>query len=133
MCNGCVVGAEHENRSAPAAARIKDPANRFMARPSLKPHVVKENVTCLTLSDLISKHGVKRVDVLQLDAEGYDYRILRQFNFEKFRPFIINFEIVNLRKGELAQCKQILEKHDYLYAKTGYDLLAVALPGDWFF
>lgn len=102
-----------------------------LAWEEIKPHVVEETVTCLKLSDLISKHKVNRIDVLQLDAEGYDFQILRQFNFEKFRPHIIHLEIVNMTNAEIAHCKQLLDKHQYLYAKVGYNLLAVSLPA-WF-
>ncbi len=102
-----------------------------LAWEEIRPHVVEEAVTCLKLSDLISKHRVSQIDVLQLDAEGYDYQILKQLNFAKFRPHIIHLEIVNMTNAELANCKQLLDKQKYLYAKVGYNLLAVSLPA-WF-
>lgn len=98
-----------------------------LASESIKPHVTQEPVRCIRLNDLLVHHDVKSIDVLQLDAEGSDFKILRQLNFERFRPAIINMEIVNLPNSELAKCKQLLDKHRYLYSKTGYDLLAVAL------
>jgi hypothetical protein len=99
-----------------------------LAWKEIKPHIVEEAVDCMTLHDLLEKHQVKKIDLLQIDAEGYDYRILRQLNFEKFHPHIIHLEIVNLPKSEVGECKQLLDKYDYLHAKNGYNLLAVAKP-----
>lgn len=99
-----------------------------LAFDDIKPHVIQETVTCLSLHDLLVKHDVKDIHVLQVDAEGYDYHILRQLDFKKFRPAIINLEIVNMTPSEIGNCKQLLDKHQYLYAKAGYDLLAVSLP-----
>jgi hypothetical protein len=39
---------------------------------------VFEAVTCVTLPALLATHGVQRLDVLVVDAEGYDARILAQ-------------------------------------------------------
>lgn len=97
-----------------------------LAWEEIKPYVIEEQVACLKLSDLLSKHDVKNIDVLQLDAEGFDWQILRQLNFTKFRPSIINIEIVNMSNAEYSQCRQLLDNHDYIYSKTGYDLLAVS-------
>lgn len=104
------------------------PDRNALAWDDIRPHVIQETVACLSLPDLLAKHHVKELHVLQLDAEGYDYRILRQLDFRRFRPCIINLEIVNMTRSELGHCKQLLDKHQYLYAKTGYDLLAVSLP-----
>ncbi|MDP2599232.1 MAG: FkbM family methyltransferase [Deltaproteobacteria bacterium] len=103
------------------------PDRNALAWDGIRPHVIQETVDCLSLPDLLAKHHVKDVHVLQLDAEGYDYRILRQLDFKRFKPYIINLEIVNMTLSELGHCKQLLDKHQYLYSKTGYDLLAVSL------
>jgi len=94
----------------------------------LKPHLVQETVACLTLPDLLAKHNVKELNVLQMDTEGYDFPLLGQLDFKKFKPQIINLEIVNMTKQELGQCKRLLDVQGYLYTKIGYDLLAVSLP-----
>ena len=104
------------------------PDRNALGWDDIKPHVIQETVTCLRLPDLLEKHHVQDVHVLQLDAEGYDYRILRQLDFTRFKPYVINLEIVNMTRSELGHCKQFLDKHQYLYSKTGYDLLAISLP-----
>ncbi len=91
----------------------------------IKPHVREITVPCLTLPDLLNRYNVASIDILQIDAEGHDYAILRQLDFSRYRPAIINLEIVNLPEEEQEACKALLAAQSYKYAKTGYDLVAV--------
>jgi FkbM family methyltransferase len=44
----------------------------------LAPHDVELlTVPCTTLDELIRKHGMSNVDILQIDAEGHDYEVLK--------------------------------------------------------
>jgi len=99
-----------------------------LGNDEMKPHLVQETVACLTLPDLLAKHNVTELQVLQMDTEGYDFPILNQLDFRRFRPKIINLEIVNMTKQELGRCKRLLDDHGYHYTKVGYDLLSVSLP-----
>ena len=91
----------------------------------IRPHVGRESVDCLTLNSLIERYDVAQIDVLHIDAEGHDYAILRQLDFNRYRPAMINLEIVNLPEEEQEACKALLRGEGYRYEKTGYDLVAV--------
>lgn len=93
---------------------------------AIEPFVYEEEVVCLTLSSLLAQYQVGKIDVMQIDAEGHDYHILNQMEFIVHRPLIINLEIVNLPKNEVAACKQLLDRFGYVYTRSGYDLVAVA-------
>lgn len=95
--------------------------------PEVRPFVVSEEVPCMTLPEILREHKVARMDVLQIDAEGFDYQVLRQLDFSIYRPRVINMEIVNIPKSERTACKRLLDSHGYTYVKAGYDLLAVSL------
>lgn len=97
-----------------------------LAFDEVRPFIVREMVDCVTLPELLRSHGVQRVDVMQVDAEGFDYQVLRQLDFSVYRPKVINIEIVNMPKAERTACKRILDSAGYLYVKGGYDLLAVS-------
>lgn len=97
-----------------------------LAFESIQPFVQQHTVPSYRLNTLLTKHQVKEIDLLQIDAEGYDYQILKQFDFEKYQPYVIHFEIVNLSKAEQTAAKKLLDLHGYLHAKAGYDLIAVA-------
>lgn len=92
---------------------------------SVKPHVRTQNLPCLTLPDLLANYGIEKIDVLQIDAEGHDYRILKQLDFRKFNPFVINIEFVNLLPDEQEAVRALLSQNGYDHEKKGYDLVAV--------
>lgn len=97
-----------------------------LAFEDVKPFIIQESVTCVTLPTLLENHAVTRMDVLQIDAEGHDYSILKQLDFDRYHPLIIHLEIVNLPRSEQRACKALLDAHGYLHVKAGYNLLAVS-------
>ena len=103
------------------------PQKTAMNWQEFESEIVAETVQTKTLKTLLQEYKIDHLDVLQIDAEGYDYQILKQLDFKKYRPFVINLEIVNLNKSEVGECKALLDKNDYVYCKNGYDLLAVAI------
>ena len=70
-------------------------------------------VHALSLEDLIKEYGITRIDLLQLDCEGYDHKILKMFDFQKFRPRLINYESKVLSDADRALCEQLLESIGY--------------------
>ena len=42
--------------------------------------------------DIIRDNNYKRVDLFQIDAEGYDADIIFMFDFEEYRPRLIQYE-----------------------------------------
>ncbi len=55
-------------------------------------------VECVTFAELLS--GVERVDLLQIDVEGYDAELLRQFDFDTYLPAIVRFENAHLSAND---------------------------------
>src|SRR5690606_19248871 len=92
---------------------------------SVHPFVIEESVPCLTLPDLLEKYSIHEIDVLQIDAEGHDYHILKQLDFSQHHPCIINFEVVNLPQADQEAAKRLLNDQGYTYRKAGYDLFCV--------
>jgi FkbM family methyltransferase len=86
-----------------------------------------ETVQCWTLGELLERHDLEHVDLLQIDAEGYDYEILRTIDFSQWRPRFINYERILLHEDEPA-CRAMLIDADYLLFDWDLDTLAVALP-----
>jgi FkbM family methyltransferase len=59
-------------------------------RPDDKPYTIR--VPARTLTWVLEKHGVKHIDFLSLDVEGYEANVLRGLDFEKFAPQYILVE-----------------------------------------
>ena len=83
-------------------------------------------VPCLRLESLLEKHGVDAIDILCIDAEGWDFNILKQLDFKRWRPNLIRLEYINLSDQEKLALAELLETNHYSYQVSGMDLNAVA-------
>ncbi|MDG1102910.1 MAG: hypothetical protein P8N75_05985 [Ascidiaceihabitans sp.] len=65
------------------------------------------------------------IDVLQIDAEGFDDQVIYSSNIENLRPLIINFELTNLDAQKATAVKSFLSKCGYMVSPHGMDGLAI--------
>lgn len=90
--------------------------------------IVAEKVPCLSFSNLISRENIKKLHLLQIDAEGYDLEIIRSINFQSIKPRIINFEHrweYGLQpQEEIFSVLKILVDNGYQIVLNGNDALA---------
>ncbi|WP_370263060.1 FkbM family methyltransferase [Limnobacter sp.] len=93
-------------------------------------HVTVEDVQCLPLMRVIERNSLERIDVFQIDTEGYDYTVFKQLDFARFRPTIINMEVVNLSDEENTALERDLHAQGYVYYRYEFDL--IALDKAWF-
>ena len=96
--------------------------------PNLESLIETENVRCVTFAALFKETGVSRVDMLQVDAEGYDHEILRLFEIPSRRPAIIRFEHKHLRPADYGETVGMLVGLGYRFAVCEESTLAYA---DW--
>lgn len=83
-------------------------------------------VPCLTLKALLARHAVQKVDMLSIDTEGWDYRILRQLDFSRYRPKLIRCEYINLTAAEQSAIRELLIGNGYVIRVEGQNIDAVA-------
>lgn len=55
----------------------------------------------------------RNIDLLQIDAEGYDDQVIYESSIDFFKPKYINFESKNLEKNKLKNLVKYLKKHSY--------------------
>jgi FkbM family methyltransferase len=95
---------------------------------ALSAAAITEEVRCLSLTSVLDKHAVERIDVLQLDTEGYDARILRQLDLARYRPSVINMEWQWLDEAERNEVSARLRAEGYSLHGCEADLLATLGP-----
>ena len=78
-----------------------------------KKHLIKGGIKCLTLEKLLTKYKIKKIDVFSIDTEGFDYEIIKQINFKKFKPQLIIFEHCHLNLKDKEACFKLLNKNGY--------------------
>mgnify|MGYP001175485734 CR=1 FL=1 len=92
--------------------------------PNFKNRLITDIVPCLSYHGLLCKHGVKKVDLLHIDTEGYDYQIIKMIDIKDVRPDLILFEYKHLNKTDLVACEALLKSRGYKLLKTQSDILA---------
>src|SRR5262249_51452268 len=95
--------------------------------PGIEKYIRELRVDCLSFAEIIeSLPSRTRLDLLQIDAEGADGRILSWFPFDRLKPAIVHWEIKNMTKLEQEAALDLLCSHGYLIARSGgEDMLAV--------
>lgn len=82
-------------------------------------------VQCRTMDALLAEQKIERVDILQIDTEGYDYVILKLFDFAKYQPAIVHYEHQHLSEADAKAAEALLKSHGYRFKRNTFDTLAV--------
>jgi FkbM family methyltransferase len=83
-------------------------------------------VPCLTLNELLEKYELTSWDILQIDVEGHEFKILSTLDLSRFSPLLIQFECGHLSPADLDGIVRYLAKADYriMYGGIQSDSLA---------
>ena len=79
---------------------------------TLMPRVVPYTVPCTTLDALLRKHDIATLDLLQIDAQGGDFDVIRSLDIERIQPRWINFEHT-LLGASTEECMAYLSHKGY--------------------
>jgi len=89
----------------------------------------EEEVTCLTLEDIVSTRGWRNLDLLFIDAEGADGNIVLSISFDKIKVRFIYFESMHISLPELYRVSRHLKKHGFSLYCSGEDTVAIHETG----
>ena len=84
-----------------------------------------QQVECLTIPELLERCGLDGVDLIQIDAEGYDYEIIKSIDFEQLTPAIVRFEFAHFSRQDLDECLEMMAKLGYRFLVENKDVIAV--------
>jgi FkbM family methyltransferase len=90
--------------------------------------IVARHVSCLTVESALQAGGFDSIDFVQIDAEGYDWPIIRSIDFAKIRPAILRFEYRNMSSSDADACLEHLARHGYHFLVEPRDIIALR-PG----
>jgi FkbM family methyltransferase len=85
------------------------------------------SVRCTTLDKLISQHGMARIDILQIDAEGQDFSVLKTLDLSTIAPLIVQLEHGGLSPTDVDLLVQYLSRNGYRILFGGRQQDTVAL------
>lgn len=82
-------------------------------------------VKTYTFDSLLEKHGITNFDLLQVDAEGADYKILSEIDFSRHHPSIICFEHAHMTFSQLNHLLGQLAKLGYRFTQDHVNTILV--------
>lgn len=111
---------------------IASVSKRLLVKPGhSRSEVVGINVPCWTFDRLLSEAGApERIDLLQIDAEGFDFEIIQSIDFERVKPSIIRFEHALLSERDRNACLKLLAENGYRFLLEDRDTMALLKPAE---
>lgn len=96
-----------------------------LLKNGVKPrHIKTIEVPTMPLSQILSDVGICRIDLLQVDTEGFDDVIVRMALELPAPPRFINFEHLHLSKEAEENLHQNLRSEGYSWVNSDWDTLA---------
>ena len=95
--------------------------------PDIAERLVCTEVPSLTFESLCDKHGVERVDLIHIDAEGSDFDVVQSIDLQRHRPRLLIYEHYHLPAGVQGECRRYLEDQGYDTIEHGMDTWCLAL------
>jgi FkbM family methyltransferase len=121
--------------TTPAYASLKKEVTEkgvaFLQRNNILPvgefsqYILSKPVQCLSISTIIKKHKLNKIDILQIDTEGYEYEILKSMPFDKIKPKIIRCEYKHMDRAGYRNSIKILKRNGYSVILHVPDILAL--------
>ena len=104
----------------------KNFAESFLKKEGLK----KKKIEIKTLNYLIDKYEFnEKIDLIDIDAEGFDLEVLKGIDFKKYKIDLIMIEVHNYDEKTKKEAKEILE----LLASKNFKLIEGFYPGNCIF
>ena len=75
------------------------------------------SVPATTLTSLLKKYGVNKIDFFSLDVEGYELSVLNGLDFKQFRPSYILIETANDQNYQ-SIIKDYMQKNNYEFLES---------------
>ena len=97
------------------------------APSSVADYIATQDVSCISFETVFEKTQLKKIDLLQIDTEGFDFEIIKMFPFDKMKPGLISFESERLSKEDMKACEIYLKKNGYNVSPIERDSVAVLM------
>ncbi len=89
--------------------------------PEIERRLVESRVPVLSFETLCRRHAVEELDLLLIDAEGYDAEILDSIDLAARHPRLLVFEHYHLSAERWAACRRRLQDAGYELLAEGFD------------
>lgn len=87
-------------------------------------YICAEEIQTLTFEKLIEQHDLSDINGLFIDAEGYDYDLIKMFDFSSYKPGLVMFEHQHMTRSEEWELIDHFRELDYSIFRGDYNTLA---------
>ncbi|MBV9829229.1 MAG: FkbM family methyltransferase [Alphaproteobacteria bacterium] len=87
--------------------------------------VTEEIVPALLFEEFTRQYDIGQFDVLQIDAEGYDWKILQQVDLKEYEVKLVHVEIINLAPSDRLAVFDALARVGFRYTYDGMNVTAI--------
>ncbi len=88
--------------------------------------ILEEKIKVISFSDLLLRNeSFSNVNILVIDTEGWDAKIVQSINFECFKSDMIVFESAHIEDEEFDKTIQYLSKNNYKCFTSRVDTTAI--------
>jgi FkbM family methyltransferase len=86
---------------------------------------IEEDIPTTSFDSLLKKYNFYNVDLIHIDTEGYDFEIIKLFNFNLIKPEVILYEHKHLHPKDHKHSIELLKKHGYTLFVDMRDTIAL--------
>lgn len=103
----------------------KNTVESTITRVDVKGLAGSVNVQGQTLKSLLQDQAINRADIVVVDTEGYDYKIVKQmFDIRGFRPTVLQFEHTLMEPHQYDELLKLMTQNNYRFSQVGVDTVA---------
>ena len=97
--------------------------NHLIKHDVKRKHIEKRKITSQTILSLIEKYSIKELDLLYVDTEGYDGKIVYEFVVKaKLKPIII-FEYIHIDNKFFTKLINLLNEEKFKFLSINENLI----------
>lgn len=121
---------EKQVEKAFTSGQVQRQCNKYGIKipKSHEEQISSEDVEVISTNSLLQKYNIKRIDLLQIDTEGFDCEIVQMFDIPNTNPHVIVFENSHISTEDHVDCIQLLSENDYSIQNFGANTLAMKKP-----
>ena len=97
-----------------------------LIKHGVKPkHIVKKKIKCISIKDLLEKYKINKLDLLFVDAEGYDANIVFDFLKNSDQEPIIIFEFIHAETETLKNLINSFKNKKFKFFSINENLICL--------
>ncbi len=101
-----------------------------------KTHRESGLVDVTTVAEIVAAHGIKHVDFLKIDVEGFDYSVIKGVPWGKLTPDVVECEFEDAKTASMGHTwrdvAEFLRQKGYaVYLSEWHPIIRYGIPHDW--